>query len=75
MRADKRSRTDFIILDYRAKKLGGINKLSKPEQNTYVKTGYSKGFLKREVVEELVNELHLDLDLESFWILNTPEEN
>lgn len=62
------SRTTFIILDVRAKKLGGIKNLTKSEQIEYVHLGYQTGFLPRKDAEELIEELDLKIDLNSIVV-------
>lgn len=51
------------MLDYRAKKLGGLAKLSPREQHDYVMLAFYTNFLTDDVVAEIINELGLPIDI------------
>lgn len=61
-------RNTFLILDIRAKKLGGIKNLTKSEQIEYIEIGYQTGFLPKKDAEELMKELDLKIDLNNITV-------
>ncbi|PIP13517.1 MAG: hypothetical protein COX48_03940 [bacterium (Candidatus Stahlbacteria) CG23_combo_of_CG06-09_8_20_14_all_34_7] len=61
-------RNTFIILDIRAKKLGGIKNLTKSEQIEYIGIGYQTGFLPKKDAEDLMKELNLKINLNSLTV-------
>ena len=54
---ETKTRSAFIQLDVRAKKLGGVQHLSPMDQRFYVQFGRKTGFLTEEEADELAEQL------------------